>query len=89
MKIARTLLLEYIGLRVKVLRAPGREREGIEGKVIDETKNTFLIEKEDGRVVKIPKAGTLFRFVDAKGNSFDVDGSRILYRSEERAKKLV
>lgn len=78
--------IEYIGLRVTVIKNPSRERIGIGGVVVDETKNTFVIQKDDGKEVTVPKRGSTFRFLE--GNErFDIDGSSIAFRPEERPKK--
>jgi ribonuclease P protein subunit POP4 len=80
-------LIEYIGLETVVINSSSPERIGIKGMVVDETKNSFVIEKNDGKEVRIPKKGSLFLF--KKGNeSFEVEGSKILYRPEERLKKI-
>lgn len=78
--------IEYIGLRVTVTRSPSKERIGISGVVVDETKNTFVIEKDDGNEVTIPKQSSSFRF-KKDGETFDIDGSSIAFRPEERPKK--
>ena len=79
--------MEYIGLRATVARSPSQNRIGISGKVIDETKNTFVIEQSNNKVVRIPKANAIFMF--KKGNEkFEIDGNKILYRPEERTKKI-
>jgi ribonuclease P protein subunit POP4 len=78
--------IEYIGLRVTVVKSPSRERIGISGVVVDETKNTFLIEKDNGKSVTIPKESSRFRF-EKGGEGFEVEGSDIAYRPEERPKK--
>jgi len=74
---------ELIGLDVEVLSAP---YSGISGKVVDETKNTFTIESA-GTEKMVPKPGNVFRFVMGKGN-IDLEGSEILFRPEDRIKKI-
>lgn len=78
--------IEYIGLRVTVTKSPSKERIGISGVVVDETKNTFIIEKDDGKEVTIPKQNSSFRFKES-GKAFDVEGSDIAFRPEDRPKK--
>ena len=79
--------IEYIGLMATIVKSPSRKRIGISGKVVDETKNTIMIEKSDGKVARIPKESTTFAF--RKGNErFEIDGSRIMYRPEDRTKKI-
>ncbi|MGM0371899.1 MAG: ribonuclease P protein component 1 [Halobacteriota archaeon] len=53
---------ELIGLRVRVATSTDPTRVGIEGRVVDETKHTLLIERDSGEV-RVPKAGTTFEFV--------------------------
>jgi len=79
--------IEYIGLKASVLKNPSKNRMGISGKVVDETKNTFIIEQTSGKVVRIPKKNSSFLF--HKGNEkFEIDGNKIIYRPEERTKKV-
>ncbi|MGI6471630.1 MAG: ribonuclease P protein component 1 [Candidatus Methanomethylophilaceae archaeon] len=83
MKKAELMRTELIGLDVEVLSAP---YSGISGKVVDETKNTFTIESA-GTEKMVPKPGNVFRFVMGKGN-IDLEGSEILFRPEDRIKKI-
>ncbi len=74
---------ELIGLDVEVLSAP---YSGLAGKVVDETKNTFTIESA-GTERMVPKPGNEFRFAH-EGKSFDIRGSEIAHRPEDRIKKV-
>ena len=74
---------ELIGLDVEVLSAPF---SGISGKVVDETKRTFTIESA-GTERMVPKPGNEFRFT-YEGKSIDIIGSKIVYRPEDRIKKV-
>ena len=56
-------MIIWIGDKVEVVSGP---YSGIEGEIVYETKNTFLIEKENGRKVKVPKKGIVF-VVKGKG----------------------
>ncbi len=80
-------LIEYIGLNVEVINSSSPEQIGIRGVVVDETKNTFKIEKENGKEVIIPKKGSVFLFKKGE-EEFKVEGSRIQYSPEERLKKI-
>jgi len=80
-------IIEYIGLPVKVVKSRSKTLLGVKGVIIDESKNTFLVERGDGKVVRIPKAGNIFRF-ERYGKVFDIDGSLICFRPEERPKKI-
>ena len=46
---------ELIGLSVEIVKSSNPNLVGIKGRVVDETRNTLLIEKFDGSEVRIPK----------------------------------
>ena len=75
---------EFIGLDVEVLSAPCYS--GMTGVVVDETKNTFTIDSA-GTERMVPKPGNEFRFT-YEGKTIDIIGSRIVYRPEDRIKKV-
>ena len=77
---------ELIGLKVRVVGSACREFVGLNGRVVDETKNTVVLE-EKGVLKRIPKKTCLFRFYLPEG-SVDVEGAQIAYRPEDRPKKL-
>jgi|SRR5208337_4445301 len=82
------VLNELIGLRARVVRCSDKKQEGLEGIIIDETKNTLLLQTDRG-VKKLVKASSTFRFY-ADGNpeeSFLVDGREISFRPHERIEK--
>ena len=83
----RKYMIEYIGLEVSVVNSDSPERIGISGVVVDETRNTFEIEKKDGKEVTVPKKGATFSFRKGSGR-FEIEGSKILYLPEERPKKI-
>jgi ribonuclease P protein subunit POP4 len=75
MEKAELLKGELIGLSTKVLGT------NIEGKIIDETKNMFIVEHE-GKEKKIIKNSNEFEFDGIK-----IDGKLLIGRPEERIKK--
>lgn len=75
---------ELIGLEVAILRAADPSLVGVQGHVVDETRNMLVVEA-GGREKSVPKEGTLFRF-ELQGG-VEVDGDEILYRPEDRVKK--
>jgi len=88
MRTARNLLLhELIGLRVEITRSSCKHTIGMKGRIVDETKNTFLVEGDDGIERTFPKRTGMFRF-RIGGKVVDVDGRKICYRPEERPKKV-
>ena len=79
------VLHELIGLKVRVLRSTDAKQRGLQGRVVDETKNTLLLETRKGRKSVIKKT-SLFRFY-AEDSSFDVEGAEINFRPYERIEK--
>ncbi len=79
------LVEEYIGASIKIIGASDPKYENIHGKVVDETKNTFIIGNDRDKIV--PKKGCLFKI--ALNDSWKtIKGEDIMYRPEDRIKKL-
>src|SRR5687767_30993 len=77
---------ELIGLEVTV-QSPHAGWDGLSGRVVDETKHTFLVEAASGKEVLVPKPGQVFVF--RVGDSrFVVPGADIAFRPEDRTKKV-
>ena len=79
------VLSELIGLRVKVIRCLDKKQVGLEGIVIDETKNTFFLETK-GATRKVVKKSATFRFY-AGNKSYVVRGEEINFRPFERLER--
>jgi len=79
------VLNELIGLRARVVRCSDRKQKGLEGTIMDETKNTLLMETA-GRTRTVVKASSAFRFYTSNG-SFLVEGKEINFRPHERIEK--
>jgi ribonuclease P protein subunit POP4 len=85
----KTLLYStFIGLPVKIVNSSQRKLVGLEGTVIDETKNLMALEKADGKEVRVQKVACVFRFTLDSGEDIDVDGGSIVFRPYERPKKV-
>ena len=82
-KLARE---ELIGLKVKIKECKDKSWIGKSGLIVDETKNTFLIEV-DNQKKKIAKKIATFEF-EYEGEKIILDGSKITYRPEDRIKKV-
>ena len=76
---------EMIGLKVKVVKSTDPKREGSEGIIVDETKNTVVILRGSEKVL-LPKKECEFEF-DLGGEKVLINGMKIMMRSEERAKE--
>lgn len=76
---------EFIGLPILIKECKDKEWVGKYGKVIDETKNTFLISMNFG-IKRIAKKIAIFEF-EYSNEKFEINGSKITYRPEDRIKK--
>lgn len=77
---------ELIGLRMKVVDSSNPKNVGIKGRIVDETRNILVIEKTDGKEVKLVKEENVFVF-DLGGERISVDGKILVGRPEDRIKK--
>ncbi|MDH5702509.1 MAG: ribonuclease P protein subunit [Candidatus Bathyarchaeota archaeon] len=79
---------ELIGLNVKVVRSSHPGYVGIEGEVLDETRNTILILHKNKKKSVI-KNTSVFDFTMQDGTLVEIDGKAIIGRPEVRVKKRV
>jgi len=79
---------EFIGLEVKVAKSTNPDCVGIKGRVIDETRNTFVLMK-DGVERRIIKETSVFHFTYPDGTIVEIDGKLLVGRPEDRIKKPV
>ena len=77
---------ELIGLQVKIKDCKDPIWVGQSGLILDETKNTFLIEIKNEKKM-IAKKIAIFEF-EYGGKKIKLDGSKIAYRPENRIKKI-
>lgn len=77
---------ELIGLKVKVVEAKNPYQIGIEGEVIDETRNMLILQTSRG-IKKLPKSQCVFSFSLPSGEKVKVDGKLLEARPEDRVKK--
>lgn len=82
----RFLLSELIGKAVKIAWASDRGLQGVQGIILDETANTFLLGTGKGRKL-VPKKACKFFFPQAPGELV-VEGKLLACKPEERTKKL-
>ncbi|MCI4358014.1 MAG: ribonuclease P protein subunit [Thermoplasmata archaeon] len=65
----------------------GLARGSIEGTLVDETMNTFVVRSPDGRVRRIGKSGATGTIVLA-GRSLPLNGESLRLRPEDRTKRV-
>lgn len=78
--------MEFIGLKASVVESKQPSYRGINGIVVDETRNTLVIRQknEDKAVVKNI---SVFHFTLPDGTIVEIDGNSILGRPEDRVKR--
>ena len=74
---------ELIGLSVIVRKATDPTLVGLRGRVVDETRNTLLVETAKGEK-RVPKKGAEFAF---GSEEVPIRGDDLLFRPEERIKR--
>ena len=78
---------ELIGLRVTVSESSDRKLAGLDGKVVDESRNMLVIES-GGSEKNVTKDRCTFKFfLPDPGVWVKVDGSVLVARPEDRIKK--
>ena len=84
-KRRRLIRDELIGLPVTICRCTDPTWLNKSGVIVDETKNTFLIEV-NGTIKRIAKNIATFEF-QVNEEKIRIDGKDIMYRPEDRIKK--
>ncbi len=89
MKVTPAILQhDLIGLKAKVAKSANSDYVNIDGKVLDETRNTITILHKN-RKKMILKSAAIFHFTFPDGTIVEVDGKAIVGRPENRIKKRV
>ncbi len=73
---------EFIGKRVKIIYAKNKFQIGLESSIIDETRNTFVLEGNK----RILKKDVTFRIYD-KSKKIDIEGKMLIARPYDRVKR--
>ena len=76
---------ELNGLKVNVVNSFDKNKEGLKGKVVKETKNTLIIEDKKGREKILPKKEVQLEFF-VGGKKIKVEGKELIGKPEERIK---
>ena len=79
---------EFIGKMVEVVEAKNPSTIGTKGKVVNETKNTFEIEKENGQTKKLVKKQVTIK-TKIQGKTVLIEGELLQGKPEERLKKKI
>lgn len=76
------LACEFIGLETKIGKSSNTQIVGLKGKIVDETKFTFILETERGQKI-IPKKHSRWDFF-FNDKTLSVSGDKISKRSHQR-----
>lgn len=77
---------EFIGLNAKVVKSSHPNYVGIEGRVINETRNTIVITHRNKNKT-IVKNTAVFHFTTPNGTVVEINGKIIVGRPQDRIKK--
>ncbi|MBT4540318.1 ribonuclease P protein subunit [Candidatus Woesearchaeota archaeon] len=75
---------EWIGLNVKIIKSTNKTLDGIEGKVVDETKHAFILQNMNTKK-RVLKSHCFFQ-VTLDNKQFVVEGKMLEKRPEDRIK---
>jgi len=75
---------ELIGKEVVVVDSKNKSNIGIEGKIVNETKNTIWVSDKESNLKKLIKKNIVLLF---KNEKIKVDGKILVGRPEDRLKK--
>jgi len=79
------LKYEFIGLKAEVVDSRNKANIGIKGKIVDETRNTLVIETSRGRKKLMKENITVMVMFDNK--KIKIRGKLLVGRPEERIKR--
>ncbi|MFB3764462.1 MAG: ribonuclease P protein component 1 [Methanotrichaceae archaeon] len=79
---------ELIGLRVTIADSSDPGQAGLSGRIVDETRNTFLLETKQG-IKRIPKMNSSLIFDLPEGQRLKITGSILISQPENRINKRI
>ena len=79
---------EFIGTEAKVTESRHQGYIGTSGKIVNETRNTFVIMHE-GEPKRIIKDSAVFHFNFPDGTIAEIDGRLLMRRPEDRLKRRI
>jgi len=89
MKITPDIIrYEFTGVEGEVVKSPHQDYVKVGGKIVGETRNTFIFQKESRRTSVI-KETAIFNFKFNDGSIVQIDGKLLVGRPEDRLKKNI
>ena len=86
MALKDVLKEEMIGEVIEVTSSGNKTLIGLRGRVIDESKNTIILDTKKGKKTLL-KDQVIF-IVEKKGKKLKIDGKKICFRPEDRIKRV-
>jgi len=80
---------ELIGLEITIIESTDPSIVGINGKIIDETHNMFVIQTKEMKIKSIVKEISKFKFRISEEKSVIINGKILKGRPEDRLKKFL
>ncbi len=80
---------EFIGLTASTQQSRNKSLAGLEGKVIDETKNSFVLLTKDRERKTVLKKGSTFIFHLPDGSKVRIRGEILAMKPEDRIKMKI
>ena len=78
--------LEWIGRKVEIAESENKALVGLKGKIVDETKNMFMLDV-NGKMKKIIKDQVKLK-INFDSHTYKIDGKLLVGRPEDRIKKI-
>ncbi len=78
---------EFIGIHATIIGAKNKSLVGLKGTIVDETKNTFVLDIGDKEKTILKEQATLM--VTINGKTYKIDGLLLVGRPEDRLKKKI
>ncbi|MGI0015451.1 MAG: ribonuclease P protein component 1 [Nitrososphaera sp.] len=79
---------EIIGLGVRLLESTDPRLEGLNGTVVFETRNTFSVRQNSGRIIQVAKKVAKRIEVQTRPGVCFISGSSLIGRPEDRLSRL-
>ncbi|PIU21100.1 MAG: ribonuclease P [Candidatus Diapherotrites archaeon CG08_land_8_20_14_0_20_34_12] len=76
---------EIIGLNARIKKSGDKKKEGLNGRIVDETENTIILETNDS-LKTIPKKEVILELELPNNEKIDIEGVLLKSKPEDRIK---
>ena len=88
MDLKKIIRGEWIGKTINIVQSKNNSLKGIKGKIIDETKQSFILEEKKNKRKRVLKNNIIFE-TKYQGKTIKVKGKMVVGRPEDRIKLKV